>query len=144
VRLLTRNGNDWTSKLQSLADALRSLKLPPAWLDGEIVVPGPAGAPDFNALQNAFESSRIERICYYLFDVPYAPGTTCAGPAACARALLRLAAAGRATRASATARTSSRRPQQILQHACRLKLEGVIGKRRDSPYLSRRSTTGSS
>jgi hypothetical protein len=34
------------------------------------------------------------------------------------------------------------RPDEILQNACRLKLEGVIGKRRDSLYVSRRSPHG--
>jgi bifunctional non-homologous end joining protein LigD len=74
VRLLTRNGNDWTLKLKSLAAALKAMKLPPCWLDGEIVVMDEHGVPHFNALQNAFDSSRTERIRYCLFDVPYFAG----------------------------------------------------------------------
>ena len=70
VRLFTRNGNDWTSKMKSLAAAMKTLALPSGWLDGEIVVLGANGAPDFNALQNAFDAARTEQIQYFLFDVP--------------------------------------------------------------------------
>ncbi len=38
IRLITRNGNDWTHKLQTLHDALVKMKLPAGWYDGEIVV----------------------------------------------------------------------------------------------------------
>ncbi|MGD6613506.1 hypothetical protein VXM49_22970, partial [Xanthomonas citri pv. citri] len=38
VRLFTRKGNDWTAKLQPIADAVAELGLTQAWLDGEIVV----------------------------------------------------------------------------------------------------------
>ena len=37
-----------------------TLGLGSAWLDGEIVVTGANGAPDFNALQNAFDSARTD------------------------------------------------------------------------------------
>ena len=32
-------------------------------------------------------------------------------------------------------------PKELLQNACRMRLEGMIGKRADSPYVSRRSPT---
>ena len=54
VRLFTRNGHDWTSKLPRL---LQELKLDSAWLDGEIVISSERGRTDFQALQNAFEST---------------------------------------------------------------------------------------
>jgi bifunctional non-homologous end joining protein LigD len=38
IRLITRNGNDWTHKLQPLRNELKRLKLPSGWYDGEIVV----------------------------------------------------------------------------------------------------------
>jgi bifunctional non-homologous end joining protein LigD len=38
IRLITRNGNDWTHKLQPLRAELKRLKLPSGWYDGEIVV----------------------------------------------------------------------------------------------------------
>jgi bifunctional non-homologous end joining protein LigD len=61
VRLLTRRGNDWSARMPGLVEAVRSLGLGSGWLDGEIVVNGANGTPDFNALQNAFDSARTER-----------------------------------------------------------------------------------
>src|SRR5689334_18355920 len=71
VRLFTRRGNDWTERMPGLVDAVRRLGIGSAWLDGEIVVNGAHGVPDFNALQNAFESARADEIQYFVFDLPY-------------------------------------------------------------------------
>src|SRR5665213_1356473 len=65
VRLFTRNGNDWSARLKSLVDAVRGLGIGSGWLDGEIVVAGARGAPDFNLLQNAFDAARTDSIQYY-------------------------------------------------------------------------------
>ena len=43
--------------------------------------------------------------------------------------------------ASASARTSTPAAAELLQNACRMRLEGMIGKRADSPYVSKRSPT---
>lgn len=140
VRLFTRNGNDWTSKIEGLAAELAALELPPAWLDGEIVVPGPHGTPDFNALQNAFDSSHPERIQYYLFDVPFFGGHDLRQvPLQQRREFLRRLLEGRSSERLHFSEDFQAAPQDILQNACRLRLEGVIGKRRDSSYVSQRS-----
>ena len=55
VRLFTRNGNDWTSKMPRVAKEIAGFSVENAWLDGEVVVVGDSGLPDFNALQNAFD-----------------------------------------------------------------------------------------
>ena len=143
VRLFTRNGNDWSSRLKGLVDAVRALGIGPGWFDGEIVVAGANGAPDFNLLQNAFDSARTDRIQYYLFDVPYHAGRDLrAVPLIERRALLcaLLDAAPTQDRIRFSEDFHSS-PQELLHNACRMKLEGVIGKRADSPYVSRRSPT---
>ena len=38
VRLFTRRGHDWTSRLKHLAQAIAALKLSNGWIDGEIVI----------------------------------------------------------------------------------------------------------
>lgn len=78
VRLFTRNGHDWSSKLPRQVAALRALGIDAAWLDGEVVVAGENGAADFRALQNAFDTEHDEHITYYLFDLPFLGGGTCA------------------------------------------------------------------
>ena len=49
VRLLTRNGHDWTERLPHLEKALAGLGLQRSWLDGELVVLDEKGRPDFQA-----------------------------------------------------------------------------------------------
>jgi bifunctional non-homologous end joining protein LigD len=143
VRLFTRRGNDWSARMPGLVDAVRALGLGSAWVDGEIVVNGANGAPDFNALQNAFDSARTDDIQYYVFDLPYFAGHDLrALPLVERRAVLSAAldaapAQGR-VRFSQDFNSSAR---ELLQNACRMHLEGMIGKRIDSPYVSRRSPT---
>ena len=143
VRLFTRNGNDWSSRMPSLVDAVRALGIGSGWLDGEIVVAGASGAPDFNRLQNAFDSTRTESIQYYVFDLPFHDGHDLrAVPLierrAALRALLDAAPAQQRIRFSEDFHNG---PEELLRNACRMHLEGVIGKRADSPYVSRRSPT---
>ena len=139
--LLTRNGNDWTHKLNKLHAALQKLGLPPGWYDGEIVVIGADGRPDFGALQRAFEADTTSEIVYYLFDVPYFDGHDLRGqPVEARRALLRqLLQSLPASPLVRFSDTLDAAPRQLLAQACKLGLEGVIGKRRGSPYVSRRS-----
>ena len=141
LALLTRNGHDWTHKLQKLHAALQTLGLPPGWYDGEIVVNGADGRPDFGALQRAFETETTSEITYYLFDVPYFDGHDLRGqPVEARRALLRqLLQSLPASPRVRFSDTLDATPRQLLAHACKLGLEGVIGKRRGSPYVTRRS-----
>ncbi|MDQ6629880.1 MAG: DNA ligase D [Pseudomonadota bacterium] len=143
VRLVTRNGNDWSSRMPGLVSAVRALGIGSGWLDGEIVVAGAHGTPDFNLLQNAFDSSRTDSIQYYVFDLPFHAGHDLrAVPLSERRALLR--AVLEATPAQERIRFSqdfNTSPEELLHNACRMRLEGVIGKRADSVYASRRSPT---
>ncbi|MBA3590862.1 DNA polymerase ligase N-terminal domain-containing protein [Methylibium sp.] len=73
--LVTRGGHDWSAKMPGLVKELEQLGLQSAWLDGEIVVLGDNGAPDFNALQKSFDHRTSSAgIVYFLFDVPFFGG----------------------------------------------------------------------
>ncbi|MDY0748615.1 DNA ligase D [Paucibacter sp. R3-3] len=143
VRLFTRNGHDWTSKLKALAQAIEALKLKSSWLDGEIVIQGEHGAPDFQALQNAFEVARTAQIVYYLFDLPFHAGEDLRGhPLVERRERLRTLLDDDESKVSPRLRFSEdfhAEAAHLLASACRLRMEGLIGKRADSPYQSSRS-----
>jgi bifunctional non-homologous end joining protein LigD len=141
ARLLTRNGHDWTSKLRSLQSAIERLNLPPGWYDGELVLPNEAGIPDFGALQQAFDTHRTNDMVLYLFDVPYADGHDLRGaPLQARRSFLRgLLAPSRPDRIRFSDEFDAA-AESIIASACKLGLEGVIAKRRSSPYRSSRST----
>ena len=142
ARLFTRNGNDWTDKLGSLAKAVEALGLDEGWLDGEMVVLNAHGGQDFNALQNAIDHARSDAITYFVFDAPYLAGYDLrAVPLWQRRAALKNVldrAPDHRVRFSADFPSS---PAQLLKAACAMKLEGVIAKRRDAPYASTRSAT---
>lgn len=138
VRIVTRRGNDWTHRFAALRAALIAARLPPGWYDGEIVLLDDSGKPSFNGLQNAIEGGGNDAIVFYLFDVPH-----CAGhdlrrvPVEQRRAVLQAV-----LKESDTLRFSEEiaaEPGAILHSACQLGLEGVIGKRRGSIYVQRRS-----
>ena len=141
VRLITRNGNDWTRKLPQLAKALEAMDLPDGWYDGEIIMPGDRVPADFQALQGAFDTSRTADIVYYLFDLPY-----CADydlrevPLVERRSVLQRIVERKPHENVRFSATFDGKPQDIVASACRLGLEGVVAKRRDSTYVSRRSS----
>lgn len=140
VQLITRNGNDWTAKLTPLRDELARMKLPDGWYDGEIVVHDDDGKPDFGLLQTAFDGSDTAHILYFLFDVPYLHGHDLRD---CAlvhrRAALRNVLDHVKSDIVRFSDEFGNDPQELVVAACRMGLEGVIGKRRDSRYVQRRS-----
>ncbi|MGD9541945.1 DNA ligase D [Methylocystis sp.] len=140
VRLLSRSGLDWTTKFgKEIVAALRALPLGAALIDGEIVVETNSGASDFSALQADLSEGRCDRFIYWAFDLLYLDGYDLRSAALLERknALARLL--GDAT--DARIRFSAHFEDSgavVLSHACRLGLEGVVSKLRDSLYRSGR------
>jgi bifunctional non-homologous end joining protein LigD len=140
--LVTRRGNDWSSKMPRLLAELKTLGLQSSWLDGEIVVLKDGGIPDFNALQNAFDKRVETDITYFLFDLPFFEGYDLrAVELHHRRELLEsfLKEKGNEHVRLSTAFNSD--PASILSSACQMGLEGIIAKRASAPYVSRRTET---
>jgi len=138
--LFSRRGHDWSAKMPALVEQLRTLGITSAWFDGEIVVTGKDGLPNFNALQNAFDRARTADIQYYLFDVPFFEGYDLRQvPLRERRLLLETLLEPRATDKVRFSADFSGDGSSVLAAACRMQLEGVIAKRADAPYVSRRS-----
>ncbi|WER48845.1 DNA ligase D [Cupriavidus sp. WKF15] len=139
VRLITRNGHDWTRKLASLAREVEKLDISEGWLDGEIVVLRD-GLPDFNALQNAIDGGHNERILYFVFDIPYWEGKDLRRvPLLERRAHLARLVDARSERVRFS-ESFDAPAAQVFQAAAELGLEGLMLKRDDSPYTSSRNT----
>jgi len=142
--LITRGGHDWSARMPALVRELEGLGLDSGWLDGEIVVLAADGTPDFNALQQAFDSrTRADQhILYFLFDLPFFGGHDLRQVAlADRRALLKAFLEGHDQGHLRLSADFAGNPASILASACRLHLEGVIAKRADAPYTSSRSST---
>ncbi|MBV6821768.1 DNA ligase D [Pseudomonas sp. PD9R] len=141
VKLFTRNGHDWTHKLPGQAKALAGLGLESAWLDGEMVVADEQGVPDFQALQNAFDAGRSGNILYYLFDLPYLNGVDLRDvPVEERRAALATVLKTGKDPLLRFSDAFGEDPEALLNSACQMRMEGLIGKRLGSPYVSRRSS----
>jgi bifunctional non-homologous end joining protein LigD len=143
IRFFTRTGQDWTDKFKPLAAALAQLGVVQAWLDGEIAVIDADGMPAFNALQNAIDGRRTQDIVYFLFDMPFHDGLDLRQvPLASRRAALQQvldhAPSSDRVRFSATFDAT---PSQMLAAARAMKLEGIMLKRADSPYVGARTDT---
>ncbi|WP_345813980.1 DNA ligase D [Paraburkholderia sp. PREW-6R] len=143
VQVFTRAGNDWTARFGKQVAALEQLDIESAWLDGEAVVLDGNGVPSFQALQNAFDSNRPQDIVIYLFDLPFLNGYDLREvPLEQRRAILRALLDNE--RDDSLLRFSNNfdfSADDLLRSACDMALEGIIGKRRDSGYVSGRSSS---
>ncbi|MBC7954960.1 MAG: DNA ligase D, partial [Cytophagales bacterium] len=141
VRCFTRNGHDWSHRLPQLVKAIQALNIGWGWLDGEIVVAGEGGTPDFQALQNAFEAKSTQAIQYFVFDLPFHHGQDLRSEPLRARRE-RLASLVGQTKGSAVQFSAAfdEDPKKLLASAQKAGLEGLIGKRGDSRYHAQRST----
>jgi len=157
VQLITRNGNDWTHRMPRLARAVAALPIESGWIDGEIVVLDRHGIPEFQALQNAFESSRSVRarlhpgavaeedgdtggLVFYVFDLPFFNGHDLRDlPLHERRRALRAIVAESGGDTVRFSEDFDAEPDQLVASACQLGFEGVIGKRSNARYVSGRS-----
>lgn len=138
----TRNGHDWTEKFSRQVKALDALDVDTAWLDCEAVVLDDNDLPNFQKLQNAFDAHRPQDISLYFFDIPYLNGYDLRNvPLIQRRALLKALldpVDDDVLRFSDDFEFSA---GDLLKSACDMALEGIIGKRRDSTYVSGRSNS---
>jgi bifunctional non-homologous end joining protein LigD len=141
VRLLTRNGLDWTGRFGSVADAVRELRLPSAVLDGEIVVEDASGISSFNGLVTDLKAGRDDRFRYYLFDLLYLNGVDLQKVALTKRKEL-LSDVLQATEHSNRIVLSEHFTidgARFFEQVSKLGFEGMISKRSDAPYRSGRT-----
>jgi len=139
VHLTTRHGKDWTESFPTLVRAARQLQVKEALIDGELVILDPSGVSSFQALQNALGKGREKDILYYAFDLVYLDGRDLSDLPLLERKkeLARILAKAPAMLRLSEHVEGSGLP--FFQKSCELSLEGVVSKRKDSPYRSGRA-----
>lgn len=140
VRLMTRNGHDWTAKFKPLVRSLEALPVDSAVLDGEVVVLDDKGRSDFQALQAALKDNAHAALSYCLFDLPFCDGKDLTALPLIERKdrLKNLLGKRKADNPLLYSDHQSGDGPGMLSEACKLDLEGIIAKRRDAPYVHRR------
>jgi DNA ligase D-like protein (predicted ligase) len=135
VRLLTRNGLDWTAKYPQIARAVAALPARQAYLDGELCGVRSDGITSFSMIQLASDTGNAAGLVFFLFDLLYLDGEDLT-----ARPLIER----KERLAGSLAHTSS--PLQYSDHqiglgpafyekVCALGVEGIVSKRADAPYV---------
>ncbi len=135
VKLLTRSGLDWTKKFgKQIVAAFQDLPVGTALIDGELVVETAAGASDFFALQADLSADRTDRFVFYVFDLLYLDGYDLQGLSLIERKTMLQELVGSASTLIRYSEHFEGNGALILDHACRLSLEGIVSKLRDAPY----------
>jgi len=143
VKLLTRKGLNWSSRMPSIAGAAAGLDVDDAVLDGEVVVLDERGASSFAELQAAFQEGRQRNIAYVAFDLLHINGRNVRNLPLVERKRMLFDLLGQ---------PSIQSPIQVSEHfqadgkvvfakACALGAEGIISKIASSKYVSGRESS---
>ena len=137
VRLVTRNGHDWTPRLPKLAARFAALDVETALIDGEMVALRDDGSSHFHDLQAALSAGDDARLFFFAFDLLHLNGWDLRPCALTERKHLLEAAhgwGGHLRYADHVAGNAA----GLHREAARLGLEGIICKRFDAPYRAGR------
>src|SRR4051812_49090223 len=119
--------------------AVAKLPADTAWLDGEACHVEDDGRTSFSGLQDELSAGRTVRVAYFVFDLLYLDGYDLSGVALEARKAELAALLARGTAPLAFSDHVVSDGPTFHAHACGLRLEGIVSKRRDSPYRADRS-----
>jgi ATP-dependent DNA ligase len=136
VRLLTRNGHDWTDRYPLIAEAAGALRVRSFLIDGEAVACDDDGMPSFDRLRYRRQDARVFLFAFDLLelngqDLRREPLETRKATLA---SLLRGSLPGLRLNEHLTHDGES-----VFRHACKMGLEGIVSKRLGSRYRSGRS-----
>jgi bifunctional non-homologous end joining protein LigD len=136
VKIFTRRGHDWTNRFKKVSHDAWHIKAGCAVIDGEIVVPAADGSTDFAVLQNELKGKSTS-IVLVAFDLLYLNGRDLRKvPLLQRKAELKKITAGTDVQFSESFEVDG---QEMFAHACKVGLEGVVSKVRDSGYPTGRS-----
>ncbi|MBY3231837.1 non-homologous end-joining DNA ligase [Rhizobium laguerreae] len=145
VRILTKNGHDWTHKFPAIAEAALALSPTTYIMDGEIVMLDEQGRSDFNLLVRSLGGRSGNRaapdaICM-VFDLFYHNGRDLRRMDYSERRQILEEGVAGATGAIRLSEEFDVDPDILLSKACELELEGIIAKRADARHMPGRTGT---
>ena len=134
VKLWSRNALPWNERLPDIVQALESLGLHSARLDGELVALDARGHSDFNGLQQTLAGDAQLPLVYILFDLPYLEGSDLSRVGLRERKQLLENLLAHAPQHLAFSTHTIGNGQEAFRMATDEGLEGIISKRVDSAY----------
>lgn len=142
VRLITRNGHDWTERYGALAKAFAKLPCTSAIIDGEVTVQDPRGLTSLNLLEQALSERQTHALTYFAFDLCYLDGHDLSHAKLVDRRAALLGLLNPTIDVRSPIQFSDHiegEADSIFARASRMGLEGIVCKRADSIYVQRRS-----
>jgi len=137
VRLITRGGYDWIKRFPWIVEAALKNRRKQFVIDGEAVILGPDGMPDFNALHSGKHGSEVQ-LC--AFDVLAIDGDDLRELALTKRKVkLEGLLKGRPDGIFVNPFEAGAIGPDLFLAACSIGLEGLVSKRSDRPYRGGRS-----
>jgi len=137
VTVYSRSGLDWTAEFDTVSKAVTALRAKSAVLDGEVVVIGPRGKPDFQALRREL-GVRSDRLQYYAFDLLELDGEDLRPRPLLDRKAQLEKLLRRAPKAIRYVEHYDNDAREVMAQACEMGLEGIVSKKADSPYKAGR------
>jgi bifunctional non-homologous end joining protein LigD len=145
IRILTKNGHDWTAKFPAIAEAALALSPTTYIMDGEIVVFDEEGRSDFNLLVSSLGGRAGHRAApdamFMAFDLFYQNGHDLRRMEYGSRRHILEQALDGAAGAIRLSEEFEADPDDLFRHACKLNLEGIIAKDREAPHTPGREGT---
>ena len=136
VRLLTRNGHDWSPRYPAIVEAVNHLKVRSCLIDGEAVACDENGLAVFERLRR---KPTGRHVLLYAFDLLELEGEDLRREPFETREAT-LASLLRGSLPGLRLNEHLAYPGDVVfQHACKMGLEGIVSKRLGSPYRSGRS-----
>jgi bifunctional non-homologous end joining protein LigD len=137
VRLYSRLGNDLTKRFPLIVEALARLRSRSCIIDGEAVACGDDGIASFDRIRYRHRDADV---FLYAFDLIELNGNDLRrDPLNVRKATLASVLARAAPGLRFNEHLDEEDGPLVFAHACKLGLEGIVSKRRDSPYSSGRS-----
>jgi bifunctional non-homologous end joining protein LigD len=138
VTVYSRGGHDWTERYRSVAAQAAQLGAKHLVIDGEMVVLREDGTCDYWALQKGPHGSISNKVTYFAFDLLYQDGQDLRQlPFLERKAMLRKALAPSSNRIRYVEHFEADGPT-VWACAHKINVEGIVSKRIDSAYRSRR------
>ncbi|HTF86962.1 MAG TPA: DNA ligase D [Planctomycetota bacterium] len=139
VRLYTRSGADWTDRFPAIARAGKDLAGRSLILDGEAVAVAARGVSSFSALQSALKEGAKARLQYHAFDLLFFDGRDLRDHPLNIRRQALEELLGKPARGDVIRISERIVGRDPLATACKRGFEGLVSKRDDALYESRRS-----
>lgn len=140
ARLMTRNGQDYTTHFASIASSLATYANNRAMiLDGEAVIIDNEGKTDFQALQNYIKKPSGKELTYVVFDILALDGKDLRNESLLDRKDVLANLMKNAPDNIYYSKHITGNGNSYFETACELCLEGIIGKKADSVYSGTRN-----